>query len=153
MSELKTKPTTDSVQDFLDNVTEGQRREDSQKIVDLMSEVTEAPPILWGSSIIGFGRYHYKYESGRENDWMLLGFSPRKNDLTLYIQPSIETFPEQMARLGKYKTRKSCLYIKKLDDIDLSVLREILTAAVEQRESQRIDRNALANQSSADKTG
>lgn len=140
MAELKTKPTTDSVTDFLGRVANEKRRDDCQVVLKLMSEVTQAEPEMWGSSIVGFGRYRYKYQSGREAEWMMTGFSPRKSDLTLYIMPGFERFPDLMERLGKYKTGKSCLYIKKLDDVDLNVLRALVEQSVARMADKRIDK-------------
>lgn len=139
MAELKTKRTKDSVLDFLAKVTDSKRREDCKVIVDLMARATKAEPEMWGSSIVGFGRYRYKYESGREMEWMLIGFSPRKSDLTLYIMGGSESFPDLMKRLGKYKTGKSCLYIRKLDDVDLKVLTKLVEKSVEKMAKKRID--------------
>ncbi|MGH9879985.1 MAG: DUF1801 domain-containing protein, partial [Pyrinomonadaceae bacterium] len=98
MAELKTKPTKDSVKDFLSRVADEQRRKDCEVVLDLMSDVTQAKPEMWGSSIVGFGRYLYKYESGREGEWMVTGFSPRKSALTLYIMPGFEPFADLMKR-------------------------------------------------------
>ena len=112
MAELKTKPTKDSVKKFLSQIQDEKRRKDCEIIVKMMSDVTGAKPVMWGSSIVGFGRYRYKYESGREGEWMITGFSPRKNDLTLYLIGCAYAFPKLIERLGKYKTGKSCLYIK-----------------------------------------
>lgn len=140
MAEPKTTPTKDSVDDFLDTVADEGRRNDCRVVRDLMAEATGAEPQMWGTSIIGFGRYRYQYASGREGEWMITGFSPRKGDLTLYIMPGIEHFPDLMKRLGKHKTGKSCLYIKKLDDIDLSVLKELVAQAVEKMAGKRVDK-------------
>ena len=131
MAELKTRPNDGSVEDFLGSVEDPGRREDCRRILDLMQEVTGHPPRMWGPSIVGFGTYHYKYASGREADWMLTGFSPRKQNLTLYIMSGFDHEDELMGRLGKYKTGKSCLYLKKLDDVDLDVLREMVRSSVE----------------------
>jgi predicted CopG family antitoxin len=131
MAELKTKPTESSVSDFIDTVAEEKRRQDCRVVLDLMEAATKASPEMWGSSIVGFGRYRYKGKSGREGEWMITGFSPRKNDLTIYIMSGFEHFPDLMRRLGKYKTGKSCLYIKKLDDVDLNVLKELVEKSVE----------------------
>jgi hypothetical protein len=138
MAELKTKETNESVTAFLDNIADKRRREDCLAVVDIMRAVTKEEPRMWGSSIVGFGRYHYKYESGREGDWMITGFSPRKGDLTLYIMGGFEAFPDLMQGLGKYKTGKSCLYIKKLADVDAAVLRKLITKSVKQMAPQRI---------------
>ena len=140
MAELKTKPTQESVDDFLNKIADERRRNDCRVVLDLMAEATGAEPQMWGASIVGFGRYRYKYESGREGEWMVTGFSPRKSDLTLYIIPGFERFPDLMKRLGKHKTGKSCLYIKRLDDIDLDVLRELVAKSVEKMAGQRIDK-------------
>lgn len=130
MAEAKTKPTRDSVKDFLGKIADDQRRKDCQVITRLMSEVTGEKPEMWGTSIIGFGRRMVKYAGGREAEWMITGFSPRKNDLTLYI-PGLAVFPDALKSLGKHKTSKGCLYIKKLADVDLDVLKELLTQSVE----------------------
>lgn len=130
MAEIKTKPTKDSVKNFLARVADDKRRGDCQVIVDIMSKATGAKPEMWGPAIIGFGRRRYKYASGREAEWMIVGFSPRKNDLTLYLMGGIQSFPELMKRLGKHKAGKGCLYIKKLDDVDLGVLRELVAKSV-----------------------
>jgi hypothetical protein len=129
MSELKTKATSSSVDAFLDSAGE-QRRPDCERLVEMMSRATGAAPVMWGQGIVGFATYHYRYESGREGDWFLTGFSPRKQDLTLYIMAGFDRYDELMSRLGKYRTGKSCLYIKRLADIDTSVLEELVTASV-----------------------
>ncbi len=140
MAELKTKPTTDSVDDFLARVADEKRRADCRVVRDLMAEATGAEAEMWGSSIVGFGRYRYKYASGREMEWMVMGFSPRKGDLTLYLTQGFEPFPHLMERLGKYKTGKSCLYLKRLEDVDLNVLRELVARSVETVAAQRVDK-------------
>jgi hypothetical protein len=126
MAELKTKKTDDSVQVFLDNLADEKKRRDSYAILELMREVTGAEPKMWGESIIGFGDYHYKYASGREGDWFLVGFSPRKQNLTLYMGCDIEPFSQLMNDMGKFKTGKGCLYIKRIDDIHLPTLKELI---------------------------
>ena len=131
MAELKTKVNDASVEDFLKGVTHEKRREDSFKVLELMQRVTEESPKMWGKSIVGFGSYTYKYASGREGDWPLTGFSPRKQALTLYIMAGFERYDELMEKLGKYKTGKSCLYVKKLEDVDMNVLEELVKASVE----------------------
>lgn len=140
MAEAKTKRTTNSVSDFIETVADEKRRQDCRVIINLMAEVTETEPVIWGTSIVGFGRYHYKYESGREGEGMILGFSPRKTDLTIYLMPGSDAFPDLMARLGKFKTGKVCLYIKKLDDVDLKVLKELLQKSVAAMADKRIDK-------------
>jgi uncharacterized protein YdhG (YjbR/CyaY superfamily) len=130
MAELKTKPTEQSVAAFLDSIADEKLRADCQAIVKLMQKATKAKPKMWGDSIVGFGHYHYKYESGRENDWFIVGFSPRKQNLTLYLMAGFARFPELLQKLGKYKTSKSCLYIKRLEDVDLQVLKEMIEQSV-----------------------
>ena len=130
MAELKTKKNDASVEDFLNTIKDEQIRADCFEISTLMSQVTKAEPKMWGSSIIGFGQYHYKYASGRENDWMLVGFSPRKQNITLYIMAGFDRYDELLAQLGKFTTGKSCLYIKKLADVDKKVLKKLVTESV-----------------------
>lgn len=131
MAELKTKPTDQSVESFLNGVEDEKKRRDSFTILKLMKDVTRADPKMWGPSIVGFGNYRYKYESGREADWFLTGFSPRKQNLTLYIMSGFRRFEELMAKLGKYKTGKGCLYIKRLEDVNMATLRELVAQSVE----------------------
>ena len=138
MAEAKTKPTTESVSAFLNKVSDKGRRDDCFAVLDIMKDVTGEEPIMWGPGIVGFGRYRYKYESGREGEWMITGFSPRKGDLTLYIVPGFDAFPDIMKRLGKFKTGKSCLYIKKLDDVDRGVLRELVKKSLQKMAGKRI---------------
>ena len=130
MSDLKTKPHDGDVEKFLNSVEHDKRREDSLAMLEVMKEVTGEPPRMWGPSIVGFGTYHYKYESGREGDWMLTGFSPRKQSLTLYIMSGFSHYEELLQKLGKHKTGKSCLYINKLEDVDLSALKEMIRESV-----------------------
>lgn len=134
MAENKTKQTTQSVAKFLDSVSDDTRRKDSKTVLKLMKKVTKKAPRMWGESLIGFGTYHYKYASGHESDYFLTGFSPRAQNLTVYIMPGFEPFPTLMQKLGKYKTGKSCLYVKKLEDIDISVLEELIKKSVEYME-------------------
>lgn len=137
MAELKTKPTDADVQTFLAGITDEQKRKDAATICNLMQEVTGEQPKMWGSSIIGFGRYRYKYKSGRQGEWMVAGFSPRKNALTLYLMSSYEfkDFEKELAELGKHKTSKGCLYINKLVDVDENVLRDIIKRSVDRVKS------------------
>lgn len=130
MAELKTKPNSGDVEAFLNAVEDKQKRADSFAVLDLMQEVTGAPAKMWGDSIVGFGEYSYRYASGREGDWMLVGFSPRKANLTLYIMSGFEQYDALLAKLGKHKTGKSCLYIKRLSDVDTAVLRELVQKSV-----------------------
>jgi hypothetical protein len=131
MAELKTQKTDASVVAFLGAFENGQRKKDSFAVIELMQKITHSEPSMWGSSIIGFGHYHYKYASGRENDWFLTGFSPRKQSLTLYIMSGFKKYDEILGRLGKFKTGKSCLYINKLEDINIDVLKNLITESVE----------------------
>jgi hypothetical protein len=105
-------------------------RRDARAVAKLMQDVTGEKPVMWGASMVGFGRYHYRYASGREGDWFLTGFAPRKKELTLYIMAGFERYDALMARLGKFKTGKSCLYVKRLSDIDPDVLRELVGESV-----------------------
>ena len=130
MAKNKTTRNDGDVLAYLQSVANNRRREDSLVVLDLMSEATGLPAEMWGTSIVGFGNYHYQYESGREGDFMLTGFAPRKQALTLYIMGGHERYAELFARLGKHRTGKSCLYINKLADIDLDVLREIIAESV-----------------------
>ena len=131
MAELKTKETTVSVEEFLDEVADEQVRRDSEKISALMEKATGAKPKMWGASIIGFGKRHLKYESGRELDWMEIGFSPRKQNLTLYLNIGEGWDEALLSKLGKHKLGKGCLYFKRLSDIDEKVLDELIEKSVE----------------------
>ncbi|MCA9497300.1 MAG: DUF1801 domain-containing protein, partial [Nanoarchaeota archaeon] len=115
-----------SVVDFLNSVSDVKRREDCFKVLDIMSKETKSEAKMWGSSIVGFGTYHYKYKSGQEGDWFIVGFSPRKVALTLYIVPYISEQEELIKKLGKVKTGKSCIYVKNLEDIDLNILKKLI---------------------------
>lgn len=130
MAELKTKVNDQPVTAFLDSVADEDRRQDCYTILEIMKKATRAEPKMWGDSIVGFGSYHYTYASGREGDWLLTGFSPRKQNLTLYIMSGFSDFEELLSRLGKHKTGKGCLYIKKLTDVDLAVLEELIDRSV-----------------------
>jgi len=138
MAELKTKRTAASVAAFLARIPDATRRNDCRAVAKLMQQVTRTRPRMWGTSIVGFGSYHYKYGSGREGDWFLAGFSPRKQDLTLYLMAGIERYPKLQAKLGKHKHGKSCVYIKRLADVDLAVLRRLVAASV--RDMKRLER-------------
>jgi hypothetical protein len=143
MAELKTKATTASVSKFLEGVKDDERREDCLAVAKIMKKATGDDAKMWGPSIVGFGSMRYKYTSGRELDWFITGFSPRKGDLTLYIMPGAERYKELLESLGKYKTGKSCLYIKKLSDVDQSVLRKIVEASV--KEMRRMEKEGVAS--------
>ena len=130
MAELKTKLNDASVTDFLNKIEDKEKRADSFEILKLMKQVTKLEPKMWGSSIIGFGSYHYKYASGREGDWMLTGFSPRKQNLTIYIMSGFDRYDELLKKLGKHSIDKGCLYIKRLSDVDKKVLKKLITQSV-----------------------
>ena len=132
MAELKTKPTKVSVTAFLNSVDGDERRADCKALVKMIKKVTGEDPRMWGPSIVGFGKYHYKYASGHEGDMCIAGFSPRSAALTLYLMPGFEASRKTMQRLGKYKSGKSCLYIKKLSDVDTAVLEELVADSVRQ---------------------
>ena len=130
MAELKTQPTNESVKDFIDGIADERRRRDCRTVMKIMKRVTKAAPKMWGSSIVGYGSYHYKYASGREGEWFTAGFSPRAQSLTLYIMSGFREYASLLKKLGKHTTGKSCLYIKRLDDIDLEVLEELVERSV-----------------------
>ena len=130
MSELKTRQNDGDVDAYLDSVENPRRREDALRVLALMREITGKAPRMWGSSIVGFGSYHYTYASGREGDWPVVGFAPRKQNLVLYIMPGFARYEALLARLGKHRTGKSCLYVNKLDDIDPDVLEELVRESV-----------------------
>lgn len=127
----KTVANQEDPRDFLMKVEHPTRRADGLALLDLFSDVSGFEPVMWGSSIIGFGRYHYKYESGREGDFLATGFSPRKANLSIYIMPGYQDYSDIMGRLGKHKLGKSCLYVNKLADIDLDVLRELVRVGLD----------------------
>jgi hypothetical protein len=122
----KTKAHDGDVLAYLAQVEPVRRREDAHVVLDMMQEITGEPPKMWGPTMIGFGEYRFKYESGREGDWFLSGFAPRKANLVLYIMGGFQGHEDLMAKLGKHKTGKSCLYVNKLEDIDLKVLRQLI---------------------------
>ena len=139
MAENKTQPTDASVEAFLAAIPDPTRREDCRRVASMMQAAAGAPPVMWGASIVGFGRYRYTYASGRSGDWPIIGFSPRKNDLTLYLMPGFEQHADRLAKLGKHKNGKSCLYLKKLADVDLAVLEELIAWSVQAMAPQRTD--------------
>jgi hypothetical protein len=132
MAELKTKPSDASVERFVAAIRDEARRADCRALLRLMKGATGSPPRMWGSSVVGFGDYHYRYASGREGDWFLTGFSPRKQDLTLYIMGGFENHRDLMEKLGKFKTGKGCLYLKRLDDVHLPTLKKLIRRSVKQ---------------------
>lgn len=131
MSDNKTTVTDVAVDEYLSQVEPERRRVDAQRLDQIFREVSGFAPRMWGPSIVGYGRYHYRYESGREGDFLATGFAPRKANLVIYIMPGYTDFSAILARLGKHKIGKSCLYINKLDDIDLEVLKELIAAGIE----------------------
>ncbi len=130
MAELKTKPTKLSVKDFIDVIEDEQLRKDCRTVSRIMKRVTKANPKMWGPGIVGFGSYHYKYASGHEAHWFLAGFAPRKQNLTLYIMSGFQKYNILLKKLGKHKIGKSCLYIKRLDDVNMDVLTQLIDDSV-----------------------
>ena len=139
MAELKTKKNSASVEAYLAQVENTRRREDSLAVLALMREVTGMEPEMWGDSMVGFGSYHYKYASGHEGDWFLVGFAPRKQNLVLYIMSGFDEYEELLAQLGKHKTGKSCLYLNKLADVDTAVLTQLIQKSVAHMQEQHPD--------------
>jgi hypothetical protein len=131
VADVKTRVNDASVLAFLEGVKDDQKRRDCDTLIDMMRDVTGKEPRMWGSSIIGFGSYHYVYSSGRQGDWPVTGFSPRARNLSVYIMPGFSRYGALMERLGKHKTGKSCLYINQLADVDQDVLRQLVQASVE----------------------
>ncbi len=130
MAENKTKQTSETVSAFLDRVPDPDRRRDAAELCDILAELSGEPAAMWGTNIIGFGRYRYRYESGREGEMMRIGFSPRAKELVLYAMDGFPPYDELLARLGKHKTGKACLYIKRLDDVDRDALPELVAASL-----------------------
>ena len=130
MAELKTKPRKSSVAEFIRQIDDPVMRRSCRDLNALMKKITGKRPRMWGASMVGFGNYHYQYASGREGDWFVTGFSPRKKDLTVYIMPGFDSYLPLMKRLGKYKTGKSCLYMRKPEDIDWKVLEKLISESV-----------------------
>jgi hypothetical protein len=125
-AKLKTQKNNADVEKFLDSIEDSQRRKDTEIVIQMMKEASSEEPIMWGKSIIGFGTYNYKYTSGREGEWMRIGLSPRKQSLSVYVMDGFAEYHELLNRLGKHKTGKACLYIKRLEDVDMGVLRELI---------------------------
>lgn len=138
MAENKTQPTDQNVDEFINGLQDEQQRQDSQAILGMMQEVTGEKPVMWGEAIVGFGRYDYKYASGRSGTWFLTGLAPRKRNMSLYIMAGFDRYPELMERLGKYKTGVGCLYINRLQDVDFNVLRELVTQSVAQMRASQV---------------
>jgi hypothetical protein len=131
MAELKTKPTANSVESYLNNISEENRRQDAIAIIDLLKDVTASQPVMWGEKIVGFGDFHYKSASGREGDWFKAGFAVAKSNITIYLMAhGLETYEDLFQKLGKHKTGKGCIYIKKLNDVNTDVLKAIVKAVL-----------------------
>ncbi|WP_462248073.1 DUF1801 domain-containing protein [Ekhidna sp.] len=141
MADIKTQPNNLSVDGFLDKVEPAWKRDDSKKIMQLLQKITGEKPVMWGETIIGFGNYHYKYKSGREIDYFLAGFSPRKANITVYMMGGFEGHDEDLAKLGKYKKSVGCLYFKKLEDIDVKVLERMTIRSIETLKKRYADYN------------
>ena len=135
MAENKTKPTKGSVTAFLNKIQDQQLRDDCFAILEMMHKVSNSEPVMWGSAIIGFGIYHYVYESGREGDTIVIGFSPRKQNISIYLMGGLTAVEDELPKLGKHKTGGGCLYIKSLSDVNTTVLKKVLAKAF--REAQR----------------
>jgi hypothetical protein len=132
MAEPKTKPTKASVKEFLNQISDKERRDDCFAVAKIMEEITGDKPTMWGPSIVGFGTWHYKYASGRKGDWPVAAFSPRKKDLTVYLMMGFEKHTELMQKLGKHSTGKSCLYIKRLSDIHVPTLKKLIKTSLKE---------------------
>ena len=132
MAGMKTKPTRQNVAAFLSGVKDDTKREDCRILAKIMKRATGATPKMWGASMVGFGSYHYKYRSGHEGDWFLTGFSPRTRDFTVYIMSGFTLYSALLRKLGRHKTAKSCLYLKRLGDVNLKVLEDLITKSVKQ---------------------
>ena len=132
MATMKTIKNQDSVSAFIENVEDERKREDCRKLIKIMCQITGSQAAMWGSSIVGFGSYHYRYASGREGDFFLTGFSPRKQNLTVYVMPGFSQYDSLMQKLGKHKVGKSCLYMKKLEDVDIRVLTRLIDESVQE---------------------
>lgn len=131
MAALKTQPNDQSVADFIDSIEPEWKRNDARELLTLLEKITGEKPVMWGDSIVGFGNYHYKYKTGREGDWFLAGFSPRKTSMTIYIMGGFEGQEEHLEKLGKHKKSVGCLYVKKLTDIDLNILEQMTKKSIE----------------------
>jgi hypothetical protein len=132
VAELKTQPNEGDVDAFLDTIEDETKREDARRLRALMADATGEQPTMWGTTIVGFGSYHYRYATGREGDWFVAGFAPRKQNLTLYIMDGFDEYEPLLSRLGKHSTAKSCLYVKRLADLDMDVLRDLVERSARQ---------------------
>ena len=144
MAEIQTRPTSASVDAFIDAQPDAQRRADCRVLITLMQQATKEPAVLWGPAIVGFGTCSYSYASGRGGEMGLIGFSPRKGDITVYVSPGFAGFEDLLVRLGKHKTAKVCLYIKRLSDVDADVLRQIIERCVAQMAPRRLPSKVIA---------
>ena len=140
MAEAKTRPTSVSPAEFIDRLEDPQRRADCHAILAMMARASGAPAVMWGPAIIGFGRYRVTYANGSTADWLAMGFSPRKNDLTLYLSSGFDGYDALMAKLGKHRTSKACLYIKRLSDVDPATLEALIRTTAEVMAPRRVDR-------------
>ena len=131
MSDLETKKNKASVREFIDTIEDSEKKKDCKQLATMMRKLSAKRATMWGSSIVGFGEYHYKYKSGREGDWPVTGFSPRKQNISIYIMPGFLKYKKQLTKLGKHKHSVSCLYIKRLSDIDVEVLKGIISDSIE----------------------
>lgn len=138
MAEIKTKPNNSNVVDFLNKTASGNRLKDSLKLLEIMTKATKQNPVMWGSSIVGFGKYHYKYASGREGFMCAAGFSPRKNALTVYLSCDGKNYDDLLNKLGKFKKSVGCLYINKLEDVDISILTKLIKRSYNQITNKKI---------------
>ncbi len=136
MAENKTKPGKENIDDFLKKIDQ-QKRDDCYVLIDIMKKISGEKPVLWGGTMIGFGHYHYKYESGREGDMFMIGFSPRKANLTIYMMPGSIEHKDLFDKLGKHKTSKACLYINKLKDVDIKILEKLIAASYKRMASKK----------------
>jgi Domain of unknown function (DU1801) len=130
MAEAKTKPTEAGVESYLDTIADEARRSDCKQLVEIMSRVTACKPVMWGASIVGFDRYHYRYASGHEGDACVIGFSSRKGDISIYVAAGVDGADDLLAKLGRHKMAKACLYVRRMTDIHVPVLEQLLTRAV-----------------------
>ena len=133
MAELKTQPNNASVRAFLDGIPDAKRRKDAKAVARMMRELTGKRPRMWGESIVGYGSYTFTYDSGRSGEWFLTGFSPRKQALTLYVLFGVDDADAMLKKLGKFKRGRSCLYIKRLEDVDLPTLKQLIRRSVKRK--------------------
>lgn len=129
-TEPKTKLTTASVESFLQKVKDKKRYQDCLSVMEMMKKATDEVPKMWGESLVGFGTYRYAYKTGKQGDWPIIAFSPRAKNLTIYIMPGFDRYNDLMKKLGKFKTGSSCLYLNKLEDVDLEVLKQLIKESV-----------------------